>query len=265
MPRGSVTAGTRTRRAGSGAAARHSKKRTPASPRDSVSAMMCACDTATKSAASKNSPTAIWWAIAQRRGLPNSPASIAFSSSFSRINETLIRSDYRLAKGGPAYDRTSFRVALSRVRGVADRRGPAAPFGQDAGGALHRGDHRRNRRRAKPAGQSSRNRNHRAELTKRSRRGDRDSAGEEIVDLRLSEPGLAQDLARMLAEPRRRVPHGTIGPAEPHRRPHHPYRPLRRMLGARKEGDGGEVIVGRQFGKRVDRTARDVGGSELVE
>src|ERR1700730_8817006 len=245
MPRGSVIAGTRTRRSGWGAAARPSRKRTPASPRDSVSAMMCACDTATKSAASKNSPTAIWWAIAQRLISPSSPASIAFSSSFSRINETLIRSDYRLTKGGPPYDRTSFRMALSRVRGVVDRRGHAAPFGQDAGGALHRGDHRRDRRRAKPAGRSSRNRNDRAELTKRSRRGDRDSAGEEVVDLRLSEPGLAQDLAGMLAEPRRRAPHPAPGFAESHRRPHHPDRPLRRMLGEWKEPDRSEVCVGR--------------------
>jgi hypothetical protein len=57
--------------------------------------MMCACETGTKSAASKNSPTAIWWAIAQRLGSPSSPASIAVSSSVSRINETFIQSSYR--------------------------------------------------------------------------------------------------------------------------------------------------------------------------
>src|ERR1700736_664288 len=204
MPRGSVIAGTRTRRAGSGAAARASRKRAPASPRDSVSAMMCACDTATKSAASKNSPTAIWWAIAQRRGSPSSPASIALSSSFSRINETLIRRGYRSAKGGPAYDRSSSYIALSRVRGIADRRGPAPSVGEIAGGVLRRGDHRRGRRRAKPTGRARHNRNHRAELAARSCRGDRDTAGEEIVDLALTEPDLEQDLARVLAEPRRR-------------------------------------------------------------
>src|SRR4051794_26935376 len=75
----------RTRRSASDAAARVSRKRTPASPSDSVSAMMCACDTGTRSAASKNSPTAIWCWMAQRRGSPASPASMAFSPSVRRM------------------------------------------------------------------------------------------------------------------------------------------------------------------------------------
>ncbi len=50
-----------------------SKKRTPASPKDSVSAMTCAWETGTKSAASKNSPTAIWCEIVQRLGLAHLP------------------------------------------------------------------------------------------------------------------------------------------------------------------------------------------------
>ena len=65
--------GTRTRRSGSGAAARPSRKATPASPKDSVSAMMCACDTATKSAASKNSPTAFWLAKLEAADIPCGP------------------------------------------------------------------------------------------------------------------------------------------------------------------------------------------------
>src|SRR5204863_1616688 len=75
----------RTRRSVSGMAARLSRKRIPASPSDSVSAMICACDTGTRSAASKNSPTAIWCWMAQRRGSPASPASRAFSSSVRRM------------------------------------------------------------------------------------------------------------------------------------------------------------------------------------
>ena len=63
-------------------------------PGTSVSAMMCACDTGTKSAASKNSPTAIWWAIAQRLGSPSSPASIAFlrrsAASTKRLSDPAI-------------------------------------------------------------------------------------------------------------------------------------------------------------------------------
>src|SRR5258708_39932026 len=47
--------------------------------------MIWACDTGTKSAASKNSPTAIWCSIAQRRGAPKAPARIACSSSLRRI------------------------------------------------------------------------------------------------------------------------------------------------------------------------------------
>ena len=42
-------------------------------------------ETGTKSAASKNSPTANWCEIAQRRGSPSSPASIALSSSLNRM------------------------------------------------------------------------------------------------------------------------------------------------------------------------------------
>ena len=51
VPRGSVMVGMRTRRSCSGSAASRSSHSTPATPSDSVSAMMCACDTGTKSAA----------------------------------------------------------------------------------------------------------------------------------------------------------------------------------------------------------------------
>src|SRR5215469_11748000 len=97
-PRGSVIAGTRTRRSVSGTAARPSRKRTPASPKDSVSAIMRACETGTKSAASKNSPTAIWCEIAQRRTSPSSPASIALSSSVSRMAGCVSRRNHKLTK-----------------------------------------------------------------------------------------------------------------------------------------------------------------------
>ncbi len=72
---------------------------------------------------------------------------------------------------------------------------------------------------------------------------DRDLAGDQILDLRLAEPGLAQDLARMLAQPRRRMAQGAIGIAEPHRRPNDPDAAFRGMVGQRKEIDGGELLV----------------------
>src|SRR6516162_1684341 len=97
-PRGSVIAGTRTRRSVSGTAARPSRKRTPASPNDSVSAMMRACETGTKSSASKNSPTAIWCEMAQRRTSPSSAASIALSSSVSRMAGRISRRNHKLTK-----------------------------------------------------------------------------------------------------------------------------------------------------------------------
>src|SRR5215469_1840822 len=97
-PRGSVIAGTRTRRSVSGTAARSSRKRTPAAPNDSVSAMMRACETGTKSSASKNSPTAVWCEMAQRLGSPNSPASIALSSSVSRMAGSISGRNHKLTK-----------------------------------------------------------------------------------------------------------------------------------------------------------------------
>ena len=69
----------------------------------------------------------------------------------------------------------------------------------------------------------------------------------------------------MLAEPRRRMPERAVGIAKSHRRPHDADRSLRRMLARRKEIDGRELRVGRHFGERVDRSARDVGGLELGE
>src|ERR1700691_943433 len=96
----------RTRRSGTGAFASCSRNSTPDSPRDSVSPMMWAWVTGTKSSASKKRPTCNWWVIAQRRGSPTSPASIACSSSFysngilqpiccvsSLIDEWLLRPD----------------------------------------------------------------------------------------------------------------------------------------------------------------------------
>src|SRR5689334_5264011 len=77
--------GTITRRCALGSAARASSQVTPEAPRLSVSAIMWACPTRTKSAASKKSPTASWCLIAHCRAGPISPASMARSSSPSRI------------------------------------------------------------------------------------------------------------------------------------------------------------------------------------
>jgi hypothetical protein len=83
VPRGSVIVGMRTVRRPSRVAASDSSHRTPASPRLSVSAMMCAWVTGTKSAAPKKSPTLIWCSSASFGTAPCSPARIARSSSFS--------------------------------------------------------------------------------------------------------------------------------------------------------------------------------------
>src|SRR5919106_5522494 len=80
VPRGSVIVGTRTRAL---SLARDSSHATPASPRLSVSAMMCACVTGTKSAAPKNSPTLIWCSSALFAAALSSPACIERSRSFS--------------------------------------------------------------------------------------------------------------------------------------------------------------------------------------
>src|SRR6266850_2239097 len=80
VPRGSVIVGTSMRALSRPS---DSSQRTPASPRLSVSAMMCACVTGTKSCAPKKSPTLIWCSIAARRAGPFSPASMARSRSFS--------------------------------------------------------------------------------------------------------------------------------------------------------------------------------------
>ena len=85
VPRGSVIVGMRTRRSPSVVAASLSSHCTPASPRLSVSAMMCACVTGTKSRAPKNSPTLIWCCSACCGTGPALPASMACSSSFSFI------------------------------------------------------------------------------------------------------------------------------------------------------------------------------------
>ena len=62
-----------------------------------LSAQMCTWLTATKSSASNNSPTAICCSIAQRRGAPNSPASIRFSCSFSCKSASRLRPQARQA------------------------------------------------------------------------------------------------------------------------------------------------------------------------
>jgi hypothetical protein len=56
--------------------------------------MMWACDTGTRSAASKNSATAIWCDIAQRVRSPKAPASIALSSSVSRMASHDLQSSF---------------------------------------------------------------------------------------------------------------------------------------------------------------------------
>src|ERR1700694_1596557 len=83
VPRGSVIVGMRTVRPSPFFAASDSSHLTPASPRLSVSAITCACVTATKSCAPKNSPTLIWCVSASFGTAPNCPASMAVSSSFS--------------------------------------------------------------------------------------------------------------------------------------------------------------------------------------
>src|SRR6516162_1480433 len=88
---------------------------------------------------------------------------------------------------------------------------------------------------------------------------DRDPAREEIVDFALTEPGLLQDLARMLTQPRRRMPHCTVGIAEPHRQPNHPDTALCRMIGQGKEIYRGQVFIRRQLGKGVDRSTWNIG------
>jgi len=84
VPRGSMMVGTQTRAFGSSFAS-DSTQATPASPRLSVSAMMCAWVTGTRSAAPKKSPTRTWCSIALLTAAPCSPASIERSKSFSLI------------------------------------------------------------------------------------------------------------------------------------------------------------------------------------
>src|SRR6201994_2889187 len=83
VPRGSVMVGMRTRCWPSVVAARPSSHCTPASPRLSVSAMMWACVTGTKSAAPKKSPTLIWCFSACCGTGPDLPARMSCSSSLS--------------------------------------------------------------------------------------------------------------------------------------------------------------------------------------
>src|SRR5215472_1808816 len=90
VPRGSVMVGTRTRRWPSAVAAKPSSHCTPASPRLSVSAMMWACVTGTKSAAPKNSPTLIWCFSASCGTGPALPARISCSSSLSFISRSSV-------------------------------------------------------------------------------------------------------------------------------------------------------------------------------
>src|SRR5512135_746984 len=98
VPRGSVIVGMRTRRSATGWLASISSQATPASPRLSVSAMMCAWVTGTKSSAPKKSPTLIWCCSASCRTGPISPASIACSCSVSRMSvDRCARLSYRLA------------------------------------------------------------------------------------------------------------------------------------------------------------------------
>src|SRR5258708_33240848 len=93
----------------------------------------------------------------------------------------------------------------------------------------------------------------------------RDLAGEKTVNFSLTEPGLAQDFARMLTEARRRIAQPTVGVAEPHRWSHHPDAPLGGMVDPREHVYCSKVLVHRQLGKRVDRPAWNVGRLQLVE
>src|SRR6266478_5953271 len=94
---------------------------------------------------------------------------------------------------------------------------------------------------------------------------DRDLADEEIVNLARCEPGFAQDLTRMLAQPWSRIAQRAARVAEPYRRPYYADAALGGMVRPREHIASGEVLVRRQFGERVDRPRRDIGRFQLVE
>src|SRR5580698_1964177 len=83
--------GMRTPRCPSDVDASCSSHCTPASPRLSVSAMMCACETATKSLAPKKSPTLIWCRSAVCGSGPALPARMSCSSDVNFIDRPLRR------------------------------------------------------------------------------------------------------------------------------------------------------------------------------
>src|SRR6185437_13670361 len=114
VPRGSVIVGMHTWRSVTEWLASLSSHATPASPRLSVSAMMCACETATKSDAPKNSPTLIWCCMASWRTGPVSPASIARSRSQRCIS---VHRRARIAHGLAPFD----ELALLELRELVTR------------------------------------------------------------------------------------------------------------------------------------------------
>ena len=121
------------------AAASASSQRTPASPRLSVSAMMCACVTGTKSAAPKKSPTAIWCAqrLLRNRAVLAGENLLLFVVQFHCV-QSIVAPDSRTAlphlassrrwnsaKSSPAQDLSAPRRAARACRGTR-RRAPRA-------------------------------------------------------------------------------------------------------------------------------------------
>src|SRR5215469_13077279 len=94
---------------------------------------------------------------------------------------------------------------------------------------------------------------------------DRDLASEQICDFVIGEPGLAQDLARVLSQSRRRAAQCAVRAAEQYRRPYYSEAAFGWMLGWWKHLHAGEMLVFRQSGEPVDRSTRDIGRFELFE
>ncbi len=103
--------------------------------------MMCAWLTGTKSAASKNSPTAIWCAIAQRRTSPNSPASIARSSSVRRILRLTRARSRSCGRSDPAIAASPSPASRRISRECSPRRGAGWRRAQSAAPNAHRRAH----------------------------------------------------------------------------------------------------------------------------